>query len=54
MTGKEDQRINNPAMLLAVCSGIEKLSDSDLDRLCLMIEGELLARKEKAKYENKS
>lgn len=36
----------NGHALVRVCADLERMSDADLDALCLMIEAEMTARKE--------
>ena len=36
----------NGSALVRVCAELQRMSDADLDALCLMIEAEMTARKE--------
>jgi len=42
--------IDDITTIIKICGLVETLSDNDLDRLCLIIDGEILVRKEREKY----
>lgn len=42
--------IDDITIITKICGLVEALSDNDLDQLCGLIEGEMLARKERGKY----
>ena len=44
----------NGHALVRVCADLERMSDADLDALCLMIEAEITARKEHENHRKKN
>ena len=44
----------NGFALVRVCAELERMSDADLDALCLMIEAEMTARKEHEDHRKKN
>ena len=42
--------IEDITIIAKICGLVETLTDNDLDQLCGLIEGEILARKERGKY----
>ena len=44
----------NGHALVRVCAELQRMSDADLDALCLMIEAEMTARKEHEDHRKKN
>ena len=44
----------NGFALVRVCAELERMTDADLDALCLMIESEITARKEHEDHRKKN